>query len=69
MLVLSRFEDEQVIIGTEEDIDNNIVITIVDVRGGKVRLGISAPPNIPIHRKEVWLAIQKEKAEEEKRQD
>jgi len=66
MLVLSRFEDEQVIIGTEEDIDNNIVITIVDVRGGKVRLGISAPPNIPIHRKEVWLAIQKEKAEEEK---
>ena len=55
MLVLSRQRDESIIIGED------IVITIVDIRGEKVRLGISAPPHIPVHRKEVFEAIKREK--------
>lgn len=53
MLVLSRERDESIIVG------DNIVITVVDVRGSKVRLGISAPTEIPVHRQEVWEAIQR----------
>ncbi|MEN8127788.1 MAG: carbon storage regulator CsrA [Planctomycetota bacterium] len=55
MLVLSRQKDESIMIG------DDVEITIVDVRGDKVRLGINAPRNITVHRKEIYLAIQKEK--------
>ena len=55
MLVLSRQRDESIIIG-----DNVVVITVVDVRGDKVRLGIDAPVEIPVHRREVYEAIQRE---------
>ena len=54
MLVLSRQRDESIIIG------DNIVVTIVDVRGDKVRLGIDAPTEIPVHRQEVYDAIQRD---------
>lgn len=54
MLVLSRQRDESIMIG------DNVEITIVDIRGDKVRLGISAPPQIAVHRKEVYDAIQRE---------
>lgn len=54
MLVLSRQRDESIVIG------DNIVITIVDIRGDKVRLGIEAPTEIPVHRQEVYDAIQRE---------
>ncbi|MFN0050906.1 MAG: carbon storage regulator CsrA [Planctomycetales bacterium] len=54
MLVLSRQRDESIIIG------DNIVITVVDIRGDKVRLGIQAPETIPVHRQEVYEAIQRE---------
>jgi carbon storage regulator len=54
MLVLSRQRDESIIIG------DNIVITIVDIRGDKVRLGINAPTEIPVHRQEVYEAIRRE---------
>jgi len=54
MLVLSRQRDESIMIG------DNIQITIVDIRGDKVRLGIVAPTEIPVHRKEVYEAIQRE---------
>lgn len=37
-----------------------IVVTVVEIRGDKVRLGIDAPKHIPVHRKEVWLAIQRQ---------
>ena len=56
MLVLSRQKDESIMIG------DDVEITIVDVRGDKVRLGINAPRNLPVHRKEIYLAIKKEKA-------
>ena len=56
MLVLSRHRDESIMIG------DNIVITIVDIRGDKVRLGIQAPTNVPVHREEVYEAIKREAA-------
>ncbi len=54
MLVLSRQKDESIFIG------DNIKITVVDIRGDKVRLGIEAPTEIPVHREEVYIAIQRE---------
>ena len=54
MLVLSRNRDESIMIG------DNIVVTVVDVRGDKVRLGIQAPKEIPVHRQEVYDAIARE---------
>jgi len=54
MLVLSRQRDETIMIGDE------IEITVVDIRGDKVRLGINAPTRIAVHRKEVYEAIRKE---------
>ena len=55
MLVLSRERDESIMIG------DDVEITIVDVRGDKVRLGITAPREITVHRREVYDAIQREK--------
>ena len=60
MLVLSRQKDESIVIG------DDVEITIVDVRGDKVRLGITAPKEITVHRREVYDAIQREKAEKSK---
>lgn len=57
MLVLSRQRDESIMIG------DDVEIIIVDVRGDKVRLGITAPKSIPVHRREIYDAIQREKAE------
>ena len=54
MLVLSRQRDQSIMIG------DNVVITVVDVRGDKVKLGIEAPKEIPVHRQEVYEAIQRE---------
>ncbi len=54
MLVLSRQRDESIMIG------DNVVVTIVDIRGDKVRVGIEAPAEIPVHRQEVYEAIQRE---------
>lgn len=57
MLVLSRQRDETIMIGDE------VEITIVDIRGDKVRLGITAPREIQVHRKEVYEAIRSENAD------
>ena len=54
MLVLSRQRDESIMIGED------VVITVVDVRGERVRLGIDAPSEIPVHRREVYEAIHRE---------
>lgn len=54
MLVLSRLRDETIMIG------DDIEVTVVDIRGDKVRLGINAPTRIAVHRKEVYEAIKKE---------
>ncbi len=54
MLVLSRQRDETIMIGDE------IELTVVDIRGDKVRIGIKAPADVPVHRKEVYDAIRRE---------
>jgi len=51
MLVLSRKKNESIVI------NNDITITVVEIRGDKVRLGIVAPKDVPVHRQEVWEAI------------
>lgn len=60
MLVLSRHRDESIIIGDE------IVVTVVEIRGDKVRLGIQAPTDVTVHREEIHQAIQQERAQQEK---
>lgn len=54
MLVLSRKKNEEIVIGGQ------IVVTVVNVSGGRVRLGISAPDEISVHRAEVDLRIRRE---------
>lgn len=54
MLVLQRKKDERIVIG------NDITITVVEIRGDKVRLGIEAPIAVPVHREEVAEAIARE---------
>ncbi len=56
MLVLSRHKDESIMIG------GNVEVMIVSIRGNKVLLGITAPKEISVHRKEVYEAIQREKS-------
>ncbi len=52
MLALSRKKDEAIVV------NDNIEITIIDIKGDQVKLGISAPKSIPIYRKEVYVQIQ-----------
>lgn len=56
MLVLSRKRDESILIG------DNVEICVVEIRGDKVRLGIVAPREVPVHRQEVHAAIKREQA-------
>lgn len=58
MLVLSRKRNESVVI------NDQIVVTVIEVRGDKVRLGIQAPRDVPIHRSEIMAAIRKAQAAE-----
>jgi carbon storage regulator len=51
MLVLSRYRDESIYIG------DDIVITVVDIRGDRVRIGVQAPPDVTVHRQEIYEAI------------
>ncbi|OGO91404.1 MAG: carbon storage regulator [Coxiella sp. RIFCSPHIGHO2_12_FULL_42_15] len=60
MLVLTRSVGERLIIG-----DGEIKLTILDVRGNQVRLGIDAPKNIAVHREEIYLRIQEEDTSKE----
>ena len=56
MLVLSRKKNESIVI------NNDIIVTVVEIRGDKVRLGIVAPKEVPVHREEVYEAIHGVKA-------
>jgi carbon storage regulator len=55
MLVLSRKQDEKIIIG------DSITLMVISIQGDKVRLGIEAPKHVSIHREEVYQAIQRER--------
>ena len=54
MLVLSRKKDEKIVIGEQ------ITVMVIEIRGDKVRLGIDAPREVPVHRQEVYEAIKRE---------
>lgn len=54
MLILARKKDESIMIG------ENIEITVVDIQGDQIKIGITAPKNVAIHRKEVFLEIKEE---------
>jgi carbon storage regulator len=56
MLVLSRKKNESIVINDE------ITIVVVEIRGDKVRLGIEAPKEVPVHRREVYEAIKRNEA-------
>lgn len=62
MLVLSRQRDETIMIG------DDVEITVVDIRGDKVRIGINAPRSVQVHRKEVYDAIKRENADASRHQ-
>ena len=53
MLVLSRKKNESIVI------NNDITIVVVEIRGDKVRLGVEAPKEVPVHRREVYDAIKR----------
>lgn len=57
MLVLSRKKNESIVI------NDDITIVVVEIRGDKVRLGVEAPKNVPVHRLEVYEAIKRTEAE------
>lgn len=58
MLVLSRKKNESIVI------NNDITIVVVEIRGDKVRLGVEAPKEVPVHRREVYDAIKRNAATE-----
>lgn len=59
MLVLSRKKNESIVI------NNDITIVVVEIRGDKVRLGVEAPKEVPVHRREVYDAIKRSESEPE----
>jgi len=63
MLVLSRKRNESIVIR------DNIVVTVIDIRGDKVRLGIEAPKEVPVHRREVFDKIKSSGTPGESSQD
>lgn len=58
MLVLSRKKNESIVI------NNDITIVVVEIRGDKVRLGVEAPREVPVHRREVYDAISRAQSDQ-----
>lgn len=63
MLVLSRMQGEDIHIG------DNVIVRVVDIRGDKVRLAIDAPPEVEVHRSEVFYAIKREEKRKKESED
>jgi carbon storage regulator len=57
MLVLSRKSRESVVVGGTDGVEPTLKLTVLDIRGGKVRLGFEADAGVPVHRWEVWERI------------
>ena len=58
MLVLSRKSQESVVVGGGGGLAPLLTVTVLEIRGGKVRLGFEADAEVPVHRREVWEQIQ-----------
>ena len=54
MLVLTRRSRESVVVGSASGLKPTLRVTVLDIRGGKVRLGFETADNVPVHRQEVW---------------
>ena len=63
MLVLSRKKNESIVI------NDDITIVVVEIRGDKVRLGVEAPKEVPVHRREVYDAIKRSEQAKDSKQD
>jgi carbon storage regulator CsrA len=57
MLVLSRKRQESVVIGGSPSLEPVLKVTVLEIRGGRVRLGFEADPTVPVQRSEVWERI------------
>ncbi len=69
MLVLSRKRNESIVIGGEDsELGFEINLVIVEIRGDKVRIGVEAPKEVPVHRREVFEAIKRSLAKVEEPQ-
>lgn len=64
MLVLSREAGQEIVIG-----DGQVIVSVVCIRGDKVRIGITAAKDVAVHRREVFEAIQRERLEQQKKQN
>ncbi len=60
MLVLSRKNHESVVVGGTNAVDRKLIVTVIEIRGTKVRLGFEVPVDVPVHRLEVWERIHAE---------
>jgi carbon storage regulator len=60
MLVLSRKNQEAVVVGNAGGLERLLTVTVLEIRGGKVKLGFDVAPEMPVHRQEVWDRIQAE---------
>lgn len=58
MLILSRYADERIRIG------DDVIVTVVEIRGDKVRLGVDAPREVPVHREEIFQKLAAENRKE-----
>jgi carbon storage regulator len=63
MLVLSRKNRETVVVGGDSGVDRMLKVTVLEIKGGRVRLGFDVPSDIPVHRMEVWERIKLNAAE------
>ena len=57
MLVLSRKSQESVVVGGTGGVEGKMLVTVLEIRGGKVRLGFEVDADVPVHRLEVWDRI------------
>jgi carbon storage regulator len=57
MLVLSRKSQESVVVGGTSEIDRKLVVTVLEIKGARVRLGFDVPIDVPVHRMEIWNRI------------
>ena len=60
MLVLTRKTDQSITLGSPSSEEPPLEITVIEVRGDQVRLGITAPHNVPVHRKEIYMQLQQD---------